>query len=373
MVSFWSVTSGILCFSAAMFMICLLQNKTHILVQYGVDIMLIAILFTVARILMPYDNAAALIVHSNTLLPVIWSLFSLQILGGIRLWHLLVAVWLAGAVYFGVREAYRTYKMVRFLNLLSTGPTPAMRRVAAELGIPAERIVVSKVIAVPVSLGLIQPRIYMPDLPMPEETLRCILAHENYHLSHHDSWCKLLFLALRYILWWNPLVHGSQKGIDDMLEFRCDRGVVRRMSARERQTYLESLFYIANGAKEMPGKSPAAVSHFARKGSSDDVLFKRAMALERLDKQPAAAPWISFLVCLTLFVASYFVIWQPYNAPPEEDTTEQVFITPETSYILHTADGQYELWCEDTRIEEVSADRLDEMPLSSLEIREGSN
>lgn len=76
------------------------------------------------------------------------------------------------------------------------------------------------------------------------------------------------------------------------------------------------------------------------------------------------------LVSVSLFIASYFVLFQPAVDPPVEDVDGYVEITSKNAYIIRTDEGEYELWVDDCFFVDLSEEEIRVSPMNQLTIRE---
>ena len=94
-------------------------------------------------------------------------------------------------------------------------------------------------------MGLIRPRIYLPDGLSSEETAM-ILRHEQTHLKRGDHIAKLLMFIALCVHWFNPLVYVAFKLFEKDMEMSCDEAVTKDMSREERADYTQVLLKISS-------------------------------------------------------------------------------------------------------------------------------
>lgn len=375
MFSFWSVVSGLIWFSLILGLISAVHFVTPLL-ENGLILFLTATALGAFRILFPFDSKAAHVIRLLDALPAVCQALATPLWGRITPLHLLVFVWAAGAVVAAVRETLFTVKYSRRLRLCRKPLAPPLQEVVEEVGLPEQTVFVSLAADTPVSVGLLHPQIYLPDMPFNREQLRWVLLHEQYHLNHKDSWIKLLFVSLRCVLWWDPPVRIFGKVLDDILEVRCDSGVLKDATVWEYQSYSSAISHVAEWSPRLAAKRPAQASTFAGIKQKKNILVTRVSAIQNLKRRTwlhRLAMGFGVLVCVLVFIGSYFVIIQPYYEPEDIDANLHVNISPETSYIVHTADDKYVLWCQDIRMGAISEDDLEIFPNNELEIIEGTD
>lgn len=376
MVSFWSLVSGIFWFSLFLGFIYLLHFNTPLLGRYGVALFLVATFLGAFRILFPLDSKAAIVIRSPDTLPLVWHFLLAPIWEGVAPLHLLLILWAAGAVADAAREIKATYKFSELLRLCRKPLTPQMREVVASLNLEGRQIWISTAISSPISLGLLHPCIYLPDMPVSNADLRWVLLHEECHISHKDSWVKSLFILLRCLLWWDFPVRIFGKVLDDILEVRCDSSVLAGVPAREYQNYLAAIVRMAERSSDLRASIPAAAVKFAGIKRKENILLTRATAIQSLSKRTwrqRLVVWLGSLLYLLVFLGSYCFIVQPYFDYEEITEGTKIDISPETCYIIHDSEGQYTLWYQDICMGELPDEVLNQPPNNQLQIREGTD
>ena len=102
--------------------------------------------------------------------------------------------------------------------------------------------------AAPLSLGLVQPLVFLPT-GLGEEETDLVLSHEFAHVRRRDLWYKFLLLLVNAAHWFNPLVWWMCRQAGQNLEYCCDDAVVDGRDAAFRHAYGQLLLrYAAHGA-----------------------------------------------------------------------------------------------------------------------------
>src|SRR6201999_1923955 len=94
----------------------------------------------------------------------------------------------------------------------------------------------------PAVLGMLRPRIVMPDAFQEHFTAAeqaAILAHERVHLARQDARINALAAFLRCFCWFNPLIHLGARWLRIDQELACDAIAVS--ASVSRQTYAKAL------------------------------------------------------------------------------------------------------------------------------------
>ena len=74
----------------------------------------------------------------------------------------------------------------------------------------------------PLTTGVIDRKIILPEKLYKEKELHMILEHEMNHIKSHDLMWKKICLLITFIYWWNPLVYILLNKLILQLEIECD-------------------------------------------------------------------------------------------------------------------------------------------------------
>lgn len=144
----------------------------------------------------------------------------------------------------------------------------------------------------PFVIGLIKPKIYLPN-HLGEQEQEYIILHEQHHIRRFDHVMKLLaFLALT-VHWFNPLVWIAFILACKDMEMSCDEAVIRKLGEGVRADYSASLLTLATGHRIIAG-TPLAFGEGDTKGR-----------IKNLAKWKKPAIWVlvlTLIICLILGV-----------------------------------------------------------------------
>lgn len=110
----------------------------------------------------------------------------------------------------------------------------------------------------PLLVGLLRPRIFLPETPVSTRELECILRHELTHLSRRDLLYKWFAVAATSFHWFNPLMPWLRRELSRSCELACDEAVIRAMDEVHRRQYGETLLTMA-AARALPRGVPATM------------------------------------------------------------------------------------------------------------------
>lgn len=103
-------------------------------------------------------------------------------------------------------------------------------------------------VPVPVVVGLLRPRIYLPS-SLEGRELEYVIFHEESHIRRGDPWLKLLGWILAAVHWFDPLVWAALLIASQDMEAACDQRVLGVMGEDLRQEYSASILSLAAGRR----------------------------------------------------------------------------------------------------------------------------
>jgi beta-lactamase regulating signal transducer with metallopeptidase domain len=176
-------------------------------------------------------------------------------------WVQELADWCSGIYPIGV-AAYLVYvfcSVLLFTTKLKLRNAPAR---AEELAVLTElredrrapTLYRNPIASTPMLIGLFKPVIILPDREYGDAQLRAVLLHELTHLRRKDvlvRWLSVLACALH---WFNPVVWLTLRELGRACELSCDEVVIRDLDTDGKQSYGDTLLYVAAN-----GKTPRAV------------------------------------------------------------------------------------------------------------------
>jgi len=130
------------------------------------------------------------------------------------------------------------YPVIPVIYLLGTGV------LLLRLGIGTVRATRLQSCVVPITVGILRPRILLPETAKqwPRAQLDAVLAHEREHARRRDPLFQWLALLNRAIFWFHPLAWWLERKISGLAEEACDATVIAGgYDAREYSEYLLDL------------------------------------------------------------------------------------------------------------------------------------
>ena len=223
----------------------------------------------------------------------------------LTLWHAAAAVWAVGVVALAV------YSVVGYIRL--------KRRVALACKTP-DGCYSGACVAVPFTLGVVRPRIYMPD-HVQGAARQAVLLHEQTHIRRHDTLTKPLFYAVACLHWFNPLACLAFRELSHDMEAACDEAAVRGRSLPERSAYCASLLQFATQGRAVPGSLS-----FGAGGV-------KARIVHLLHYRRLGAGALALCVAVVGLCATACMVRPQVDAAPEPQTEAAEIQTPEAAEI----------------------------------------
>ena len=155
----------------------------------------------------------------------------------LTLWHVLAAVWLAGVLVLALRGLAGYWRLRRSVALACRAPDGCYGGAC---------------VAAPFTLGILHPRIYLPD-SLQGAARQAVLLHEQTHIRRGDPLTKPLFYAAVCLHWFNPLAWLAFRGFERDMEAACDEAAVQDRPLPERSAYCETLLQFAVQGQRVPG------------------------------------------------------------------------------------------------------------------------
>jgi beta-lactamase regulating signal transducer with metallopeptidase domain len=129
-------------------------------------------------------------------------------------------------------------------------------------------------VTTPFVLGLIQPKIYLPDF-LSESEKEYILLHEQTHIKRFDHIIRFISYLVLCIHWYNPLVWIAFWLSGKDMEMSCDESVINQLGHSVKKDYSQSLLNLTTGRMNI-GLTPLAFGEGDAKGRIKNILnFKQ--------------------------------------------------------------------------------------------------
>ena len=171
-------------------------------------------------------------------------------------------------------------------------------------------------ISTPFVLGVLRPRIYLPNT-LSREDMPYVIAHERAHIRRRDPLWKALGFGLLCIYWFQPLLWLGYALFCRDMELACDEKVASALSPSHRANYSQALLNCSAGRRFLAA-CPVA---FGEVGVKERV--KRVLSFRRPTLRAVLA---AVLICAVIAVC---FLTNPVTPEPPKVTVAQMSITAE--------------------------------------------
>ena len=383
----YSFCMSLVWFSAFVFVADRLYRKTGFLLHYRMGLLLFLVGLSALRLFLPMEVGWTKTFSSYVIFPWIQDTLTTPFsVWGVYLTplRLLMVIWFTGSLLFFLRLMEKLIRGHRYLSVLLANAVPVPAIQCCFVTVQAEaarqkpcRVSVSSSVRVPMITGILHPTILLPALAteLSDQQLRHILHHEYGHVLNHDLPLKTFLEVLCCMFWWNPVVYLLKNSLGQALEVKCDLRVAKTLGEAETPAYLQTLLDVLRRVNtQKPGQQEQAVllgSNYL--GETEAVALQRRLTVVSdyaSTKKNSTAVFLA--VMALLFALSYSIVLQPgYHEPPASESGlggEYLDITPENSYILRTADGEYHLYFDGKFVTVIPESELSVSPHDELKI-----
>lgn len=258
--------------------------------------------------------------------------------------NLFCIIWITGAIAFVVCYIIKYNKICKAVRNVKPTEDPiiinVLNSIKAEYNFKFDvKVIVNRGITSPSEFGFFKQIIFLNDYNYTEKELRYILSHELTHFYNKSNWIKFFMDMVKFMLWWNPVVHLLQKHVDDLLEIYVDSFVVDNKDFEFKVGYLECLKSVFENSGT-PEKTTAQMGfvHSMTTPKSKHILLKRFAVIEKgHENNIPICVLILLIMLLYIFISGRYVV-QPAYEPPGEDMMDTPEFTEENSYIVKEGD-----------------------------------
>lgn len=153
----------------------------------------------------------------------------------------------------------------------------------------------------PILIGILKPKIILPDINYDEKQLKNILLHELTHLRRFDIGIKWLTMIATSIHWFNPMMYLIRKEINYACELSCDEAVIRDLDSVGKQEYGETLISIVSEHKNSTMRLQSTMSEDKK------TLKGRLMAIMNYSEKSKPIIVISGILILAIIFGSLYI------------------------------------------------------------------
>lgn len=177
----------------------------------------------------------------------------------------------------------------------------------------------SPLIAAPVTIGAVQPRVVLPLewKQWPADMLEAVLTHERTHAARRDPLFSLLARLNCAVFWFHPLAWWLKRVLATTAEHACDDAALRSSGGRQR--YAEMLIEIASTTRRHQGRlvwQSAGVGHGSLEDRIERILHGAPEPPASRRQQSLAAVSVA-LVTLLVVACTREVVVSALREDPE--------------------------------------------------------
>lgn len=96
---------------------------------------------------------------------------------------------------------------------------------------------ISSAVSSPFSMGVLRPRIILPDACFTDEEQQLIYVHEMNHIRQGDILLKFVSLFAVALHWYNPFIYVLYQKLQLFCEYACDEAVLQSPFVKKARTY----------------------------------------------------------------------------------------------------------------------------------------
>lgn len=264
---------------------------------------------------------------------------------GVKVYHILACVWIAGAIVKTADLVFRYIKYKKQIDKLAENGK-SLDTSQYDLNVPSVKIILSKAVDTPLSFGLLDRIILIPDEDYSDGDRALIIRHEYMHLINNDLVVQFLINMLCAFYWWNPFVYLLRLDLAQYFELRCDSNVIQGMSENQIADYLDVLLKVYKKKRRNPNRNGIGLLG-TYKRRDKDIKERFIMLSKGQHRRKMTIGKIAAIVIASVFmVISYSFIFQSnYDVPEDTYNTESdtYEVNQSNSYLIKQQNGSY-IW-----------------------------
>lgn len=169
-----------------------------------------------------------------------------------------------------------------------------------------ENIYITERSEIPFTIGVIKPKIYLPE-DMQEEFYEPVICHEKVHIARKDYLVKNLAFVLLAINWFQPLMWLAYYLFVKDMEVTCDDMVLRKRSMKFRKQYAKTLLELSTREGRVG---------FVTTGYGSVALKERVVNISRNQKRRPLQRVLITVMCIVIVLLSipvYGAVRKPFG------------------------------------------------------------
>lgn len=344
-----SVLTTCILTSLVIVLLGLLFKRGFVLKKIGPHCMIIVFMAIIIRMFFPFEFPYTYSWYIEDVFTPFRRIFTYVILESpmtIKVWNVLIIIWIIGVICEAIRRVYVYKKITRCVSLL---PEESWNEIAEKYELDLEKyndfkrmkVVYFNQVESPYLFGLKKLTLVLPQKKYEKEKFHYIILHEFMHAKNKDIVWKVLIDVLCIAFWWNPVFLYLKKEMFQLLEMRNDMQILSLLSEKEKINYMKCLKDVAIQLTE---KDINFAVGFSRGNLKE---LNRRMDLIAHFKKFARFPQL--LLCTSAFILLLLtstVVVEPYSYDQEDEGTA---MTENNTYLIRNGD-QYDVYMDGTYI-----------------------
>lgn len=345
-ITFFSIAMSIIWGSALMVLFTILRKRSRLIDICSVSGIIVLYIFCAVRMMVPVELPWVKVIPAETVFNALYLAIRKEVsVSGVKVYHIVAAVWIAGSIIKTVDLIIRYIKNKNQIDKLAeNGKCLEMSKYDAR--IPSVKIIQTQAVDTPLSFGLLDRIILVPDEGYSDDDRDLIVRHEYMHLINNDLAVQFLINMLCAIYWWNPFVYLLRLDLEQYFELRCDSNVTQGMSENQIADYLDVLLKVYKKKRRTSNRFGIGLLG-THKRREKDIKERFIMLSKGQHRRKRTIGKIAAIVIASVFmVISYSFIFQSNYDVPEDtyDTEGDTYeVNQSNSYLIKQQNGNY-IW-----------------------------
>lgn len=155
-----------------------------------------------------------------------------------------ISIWVLGSVLLAIQWGCRWWLTRKLVN--ECAPYEDERELGASIPVRT-----TNALSEPGVVGVVSPVLLIPahlSSKLTASELRCIIAHESWHVRRRDNLTAALHAVVQVLFWFHPLVWWIGVRLVETREQACDEGALR--DGADSKTYAEAILHVCRHSVE---------------------------------------------------------------------------------------------------------------------------
>jgi len=345
-ITFFSIAMSIIWGSALMVLFTILRKRSRLIDICSVSGIIVLYIFCAVRMMIPIELPWVKVIPAEGAFNSLYLAIRKGIgVSGVKVYHILMGAWIAGAIVKAADLVIRYLKYKKQIDKLAE-KGKYLETSQYGVNIPSVKIILSGAVDTPLSFGLFDRIILIPDEGYSDDDKALIIRHEYMHLINNDLAVQFLINMLCAIYWWNPFVYLLRLDLEQYFELRCDSNVTQDMSETQIADYLDVLLKVYKKKRKSPNRYGIGLLG-THKRRDKDIKERFIMLSKGQHRRNRTIGKIAAIVIASVFmVISYSFIFQSnYDVPEDTYNTESdtYEVNQSNSYLIKQQNGSY-IW-----------------------------